>query len=344
MNLSPHSALSYLISFVFMLALPLAVGAGYYIKQQTHRLLSIPAIIVGFVGIAGFIYGFGYGAVINGALWPIHVTETARVRPSLLMVSIAMPISIVGTALATKYSQEREAGLERETLLMQNINHELRTPFALMYGNLELIIIGAFGELPDEIASVLKRIHTKMTYTRLLLERNLILLTMDEADVPYEPMPVPVADIVDDTVADLNVLVMENGRQLTIENGGSTKVNVLGDARLLWFTMNNLSANALKFTPDGGSIEVGSYEFGNEVVIYVADTGIGIAEKDQKRIFERFRQLDGSATRKHGGVGIGLNFVRSVVALHGGRVTVQSRVGDGSTFFVYLPRVIDDQP
>lgn len=339
---SPQSALSYLISFIFMLALPLAVVAGYYIKQQTRQALSIPAIIVAFVGIAGFIYGFGYGAVINGELWPIHVTETARVRPSLLMVSIALPISIVGTALTTKYSQEREAALARETLLMQNINHELRTPFALMYGNLELIIMGAFGEMPDEVTTVLKRIHKKMTYTRLLLERNLILLTMDETGVTYEPALVSVADIVEDAVADLNVLVMENGRQLTIKNGGSTKAAVLGDARLLWFIMNNLSANAMKFTPDGGEIEIGSWEHGNEVVIYVNDTGIGIAKEDQRKIFERFRQLDGSATRKHGGVGIGLHFVQSVAKLHGGRVTVQSSVGDGSTFFVYLPRVIDE--
>jgi len=95
--------------------------------------------------------------------------------------------------------------------------------------------------------------------------------------------------------------------------------------------------NALKFTPAGGRVTVRLSGGDNTVVLQVADTGIGIAADQLDRIFERFYQVDGSATRQYGGMGLGLALVKEIVEAHGGQITVTSQVGAGTTFTIVLP-------
>ena len=100
--------------------------------------------------------------------------------------------------------------------------------------------------------------------------------------------------------------------------------------------LNNLISNAYKFTEVGG-VTVHAYQENGEVCIDVQDTGIGIDEKDLATVFERFRQVDGSFTRRAEGTGLGLSITQRLVEMHGGRITVRSKPGEGSTFTVYLP-------
>ncbi len=99
----------------------------------------------------------------------------------------------------------------------------------------------------------------------------------------------------------------------------------------------NLLSNALKFTPAGGAVSVRVWREDDQVILQVADTGIGIPPEQQTRIFERFYQVDGSIRRRYGGVGLGLALVQELVEAHGGRITVESEVGRGSAFTVTLP-------
>jgi signal transduction histidine kinase len=101
--------------------------------------------------------------------------------------------------------------------------------------------------------------------------------------------------------------------------------------------LDNLIGNAVKFTPSGGSISVWMCQQDDQVVVEVTDTGIGISLQQHERIFDRFYQIDGSVNRKYGGVGLGLALVKEIVVLFGGQVTVESQVGQGSTFRVSLP-------
>ena len=100
----------------------------------------------------------------------------------------------------------------------------------------------------------------------------------------------------------------------------------------------NLVSNAVKFTPDGGTVTICAREEHGLIIVQVKDTGIGIAEEDQARIFEEFQQIDSSASREYQGTGLGLALVRKLVELLGGQVSVESVVGTGSTFTFTLPR------
>ncbi len=113
---------------------------------------------------------------------------------------------------------------------------------------------------------------------------------------------------------------------------------LLCDPDKLRQVFTNLVGNALKFSPDGGEIELGAENRGDEIIFTCRDTGIGIPEVERERIFEKFYQVDSSATRRFGGAGLGLSIVREIVLLHGGQIWVESTPGHGSTFFISLPK------
>lgn len=117
------------------------------------------------------------------------------------------------------------------------------------------------------------------------------------------------------------------------------KAKATCDVQRVTQVLTNLLSNVIKFTDRGGSVTVRAYPQGDWVVAEVADTGVGIAEEDLPKLFQRFRQLDMSATRKAGGTGLGLSITRALVEAHGGTVVVQSRPGEGSTFSFRLPRL-----
>jgi two-component system, OmpR family, sensor histidine kinase SenX3 len=120
--------------------------------------------------------------------------------------------------------------------------------------------------------------------------------------------------------------------------GPAAQYTVRGDETLLTSMFTNLVNNAVNYTPPGGRVEVtGGFE-GSEIVIRVSDTGIGIPESKLPRIFERFYRVDKARSKETGGTGLGLSIVKPIAENHGGRVTVESRLGEGSTFTVYLPR------
>jgi signal transduction histidine kinase len=101
--------------------------------------------------------------------------------------------------------------------------------------------------------------------------------------------------------------------------------------------LGNLLDNAVKYTPEGGSIRISAWQEGDSVCLSVADTGVGIPEEDLPHVFERFYRADKARSRRLGGTGLGLAIVREIVAAHGGRVSVTSSVGQGSTFTVEMP-------
>jgi signal transduction histidine kinase len=115
------------------------------------------------------------------------------------------------------------------------------------------------------------------------------------------------------------------------------------DAAKLRQILSNLLSNAIKFTPEGGRVLLKAQVEGNEVVLSIADTGVGIAPEDQASIFEKFRQADTPLTREHEGTGLGLSIVRELCKLLGGDVSLKSDLGRGSTFMVRLPREIKEE-
>ena len=217
---------------------------------------------------------------------------------------------------------------------MQNASHELRTPLTMILGYVELLTDGQMGALELEQQTVLEIVKRQAQLLDDLVQD--ITLSLAAQTSLLKPAPIAMDDLIAARVADFSLQVTQAGLtlRLEVEPGMPPVVGVLF---YLQRVFDNLMSNALKFTPSGGMIAVSLRRENDQCLLEVADTGIGIAPDQQKRIFDRFYQIDGSTRRQYGGLGLGLALVKEIVGVHGGVVDVESRVGEGSTFTVRLP-------
>jgi len=236
-------------------------------------------------------------------------------------------------ALAQALAQQRDLDRLKDQFI-QNVSHELRTPLGLILGYAELLDGGALGKLaPDQREPVTIIVRRARMLTKMMSDLTAILET--ESQQPRREW-VDLADMVEKLVADVRATTEQAGLTLTAQVAPNLPL-VYTDPTHLSRVFDNLLSNALKFTPVGGCIDVRLAQEDEHVVLEVADTGVGIPEDQLERIFERFYQVDGSASRRYGGTGLGLALVKEIVEAHGGTVKVRSDLGKGSTFRVTLP-------
>ena len=216
-----------------------------------------------------------------------------------------------------------------------NISHEFKTPLTAIQGFAETLLGGALEDAQNRRRFLeIMREHT----VRLgRLTDDLLKLAQIEAGQMYrEKQPVAVSQIIDPCMDGARIEARQ--KQLLLEAEYSADLPLLsGDLRSLQEILQNLLDNALRYTAAGGSIRVKAAVEGSEMVLSVADTGIGIPKADQDRIFERFYRADAARSRESGGTGLGLSIVKHLVEAHGGHIRVESEVGKGSTFYVHLP-------
>jgi PAS domain S-box-containing protein len=229
----------------------------------------------------------------------------------------------------------RQEELDRlKSEFIQNVSHELRSPLALIRGYAEVLVDDELGELQQEQRKPIETIVRRSRMLSDLVEDITLILGAETR--PLEQIPVSPDEVARTAVEDFRVAVDQAGLKLQAEIVPRLPP-VSGSLTYLRRVMDNLLSNALKFTPEGGTITVRAWQEGKQVALEVQDSGIGIPAEQLERIFERFYQVDGSARRRYGGVGLGLALVKEIVSLHGGQVTVKSQVGEGSTFTVTLP-------
>jgi len=239
--------------------------------------------------------------------------------------------------LSQAYEELKELDRLR-TQLVQNVGHELRTPLSLIQGYVELLLQGDLGPILDSQRAALQiiREHTA-TLTRLIYN-----LTMLQA-VPRETLalaPVSVVEVVQHALAEFRRSAGRAGIVFREELPAGLPP-VLGDRERLGLVFSHLIDNAIKFSPNGGTVTIRAWADESQVYVSITDEGIGIAPEHLGRVFERFYQVDGSTTRRFGGMGIGLALALEVVEAHGGTVEVKSEPGKGSTFTVVLPQAED---
>jgi signal transduction histidine kinase/DNA-binding response OmpR family regulator len=217
---------------------------------------------------------------------------------------------------------------------IQNVSHELRSPLALIRGYADLLQSGELGELPEEQQEPVEIIARRARMLGNLVE-DIVLILLAEARPPLLEA-VSADELARAAVKDFRMAADQQG--LTLEAEIDFEIPpVRGERTYIRRVLDNLLSNAVKFTPEGGSITLRVYRDGDEVVLEVSDTGIGIPEKKLENIFDRFFQVDGSAKRRYGGVGLGLALVKEIVESCEGSVSVESEVDVGSTFTVRLP-------
>jgi signal transduction histidine kinase/DNA-binding NarL/FixJ family response regulator len=241
---------------------------------------------------------------------------------------------------ALRHARETEASNRAKSQFLANVSHELRTPLTLILGSLRAAL--ARPDAPQEgparhdLETALRNASRLARMVNDLLDFNKI----EAGKLEVRWQPVDLAALVREVVRDVEPLARARHIALSCRVEGATP-EAISDRRMVEKIALNLVGNALKFTPEGGRVDVSlAYERAH-VVLRVADTGIGLAAEHIERVFERFQQVDSSYTRQFEGTGIGLALVKEFAAAMGGEASVESQVGVGSTFTVRLPLRLD---
>ena len=232
-------------------------------------------------------------------------------------------------------SRQLEAASRHKSEFLANMSHELRTPLNAVIGFSEVLSERMFGDLNEKQDEYLKDIYSSGQHLLSLINDILDLSKIEAGRMELEVTDFDLPAAIDNAL----ILVREraNRRGITLGRAIDDRVGtVRGDERKVKQVLLNLLSNALKFTPEGGRIDVRAAMSDGMAEISVADTGVGIAPEDQEAIFEEFRQV-GTADKKVEGTGLGLALSRKFIELHGGRIWVQSEPGKGSTFSFTLP-------
>ncbi len=207
-------------------------------------------------------------------------------------------------------------------------SHELRTPLTVIRGNLDLLKRNISQEDREESLKVIDSESKRMA----IIASDLLLLAEVEAGQVIKKEKVSLKGII---FAELERTRL-NVRTLTVLPGRLEDLAVQGDTYKLSQVLANLVDNAIKYTPDGGTITISLFQEGNWARLEVSDTGIGIAPENIPQLFDRFYRVDKGRSREGGGTGLGLAIVKGITEQHGGKVTVTSEIGRGSTFTVWL--------
>jgi PAS domain S-box-containing protein len=219
---------------------------------------------------------------------------------------------------------------------LANMSHELRTPLNSIIGYSEILIDGDDGELSEEAQEDIGIIYSSGKHLLELINDVLDLAKIEAGQLDLRSDIIDLDTLVSDVVASSQVLLKGRPVMLTLR-ADAPDLRVTSDPLRLRQVLTNLVSNAVKFTEQGSVTVVIDRHSDTLARISVIDTGIGISQNDLEAIFERFRQVDGSTTRRAGGTGLGLSITRSLVELLGGEIHVESTLGKGSNFWFTVP-------
>ena len=301
------------------------------------------------VAISSFCVG---GFLLCAALVPSSIDERTFAIEVIFILAAGFESVVscraLGVNRVVEFEQRREieetrdqlASLdEAKTRFSANVHHELRTPLTLILAPLETLRAGDFGDLSDSVKRTLQTMHANGQRLLKLINNLLDLAKLESDRFSISRCQVDLHTLIEGIVDSAAPMAERKNISLSLRPRIGTPFAYLDHDAVEKIAIN-LVSNALKFTDPGGSItvEVAPSDNQTELILRVRDTGVGLAEKDVDRIFDRFAQVDGSATREQEGTGIGLSLVKELVELHGGRVWAESDgIGLGSTMCVQFP-------
>jgi signal transduction histidine kinase len=232
-------------------------------------------------------------------------------------------------------SQQLAEASKHKSQFLANMSHELRTPLNAILGYTELILDNIYGDTPDKMRGVLERIQRNGRHLLGLINDVLDLSKIEAGQLTLALSNYSLKDVVQGVYSAVEPLAAEKRLALKIEVPPDLPQG-RGDERRLTQVLLNLVGNAIKFT-DEGEVVVRALATNGSFNLSVRDTGPGIGESDQAKLFQEFQQADNSITRAKGGTGLGLAISKRIIELHGGTIWVESQVGQGSTFSFTLP-------
>jgi len=319
------------------------VGASLAQVEQTQQQLLTILTIGGVIAVA---VSAGFGALLaRAALRPIdQITQTAleisHTEDLSRRLEMVGPQDEVGRLAATfnEMLSRLEALFHTQRRFIADVSHELRTPLTTIQGNVDLVCRGAADD-PQARQEVTKAIENEVARMSRLVS-DLLLLAQADAGVQLKSEPVELDTLLLDVYRQARL--MADGVEIRL--GDEDQAVVMGDPDRLRQLLLNLVDNALKYTPAGGRVTLSLDRDDEWVRVAVADTGIGIPAEALEPgpeglppLFQRFYRVDKAGSRAQGGTGLGLSIVHWIAKAHGGRIAVESRVGQGSRFIVWLP-------
>jgi heavy metal sensor kinase len=319
----------------------MVVSQSAYNVNQTlsvyrQAILITAVVTLVLAGILGFF-------LVSRILRPVQaITKTAReIEENNLSQRLEVRTKDELGDLAATLNQtfaRLQAAFERQREFTADASHELRTPLAIAQGEATLALKEARSR--EEYQKALESISREISRTTVLINRLLFLARSDDR-MELAMTEVDLKSLVAEVASDAYVLCEPKG--ITLKNEVSHRSEWLdtfimqGDPIRLKELLLNLLDNAVRYTPEGGAITLSLKKESGFAMISVQDTGIGIPPEHLPHIFKRFYRVDKSRSRVEGGVGLGLAISQQIAQMHGGRIEVESEVGVGSTFTVFLP-------
>jgi signal transduction histidine kinase len=328
---------------------------AYVIEVAVVALLGNVELTLATAFIALTMFGTMTVLIYFGVLdqFPLPAGATGRLQPSYIAIYLAYAAFVLGvptyyTARILRDLRDKQRALEERTgalieagrqksQFMANVTHELRTPIHGICGLVDLLDSGVYGELSAKQRDAQQTIKRSAKGLLALIDDLLELSRSDAGKLEMQPTDIDVRELVPTVVAATKWMIGTKPLVLDTElEDDLPTVHV--DRRGLNQVLINLLSNAAKFTPEGGRVVVRAKRHDDRALrIEIADSGIGIAPEEKARIFDEFHQIDGTAERSYGGVGLGLAVVARLTRAMGARVEVESTPGNGSTFSVILP-------
>jgi signal transduction histidine kinase len=238
-------------------------------------------------------------------------------------------------------SRQLEVASQHKSQFLANMSHELRTPLNAILGYTELMPDGAYGEPSEKMLGILKRLEANGKHLLGLINDVLDLSKIEAGQLVLELSDYCIQDIAQTVRSTLEPLATDKKLAFKLEVPTGLPPGH-GDGRRLTQVLINLVGNAIKFT-DTGEIAIKAEANNGAFYVSVQDTGPGISAADQARLFQEFQQADNAITRKKGGTGLRLAISKRIIEMHGGRIWVESQVGQGSTFTFTLPVIVERQ-
>jgi signal transduction histidine kinase len=236
---------------------------------------------------------------------------------------------------------ELEIANKHKSEFLANMSHELRTPLNAILGYTELILDNIYGDVPKKIQEVLERLEKNGRHLLNLINDVLDISKIEAGRLNLSLNEYSMEDLIQTVFASVESLAAEKNLNLEVEVTKGLATGK-GDEQRLAQVILNLVGNAIKFT-EKGKVKIEATVSDESFLISVSDTGPGLAEADQSKIFEAFQQADGSSTRKKGGTGLGLSISKKIIEMHGGKIWVESTLEKGSTFRFTLPVRVEKQ-
>ncbi|MGQ9587775.1 MAG: ATP-binding protein [Thermoplasmata archaeon] len=269
-------------------------------------------------------------------------TEYAVVEPFAAHAAVAIENARLREELKANFESVQKAYEEMKDLdhmkdsLVDTISHELRTPLTTVMGYLEMASVGLYGDVTPKMKEKFETMLESVRRINQLVAAMLEMSRLDEKTLALDLEPINIAMVTKEVLHDLDNDIQERNHKVAVLFGSDLPV-VVADRLRIYDVIQNLVSNAVKYTHPGGSIAIGADILGGKMHMWVRDNGIGIAEVDRDKIFDRFFLAEAGLTRADNRVGIGLHISREIVRKHGGEMWFESKKGQGSTFHFAIP-------